>query len=139
MYLSLYCFSPENCEEMFYVLLLCLLILIVFFSESYSWRVAKKSFGGTRNVVLPYNFNKFQLLHHSFRALARKWKLITFSQNWDYDVYQRSPPWLATRKKKLLHHIGFWKTTSWETNISEHDIIQHTEIMTEKCFFLCLS
>ena len=24
---------------------------------------------------------------------------------------------------------------SWEKNISEHDITQHTQITTEKCFF----
>ena len=41
-------------------------------------------------------------------------------------VYQRSPPWLATRKKFLLQPLERWKTPSWERNISEHDIIQHT-------------
>ena len=31
-----------------------------------------------------------------YRALARKLKLMTFSQNWEISVYQKTPPWLAT-------------------------------------------
>ena len=29
-----------------------------------------------------------------------------------------------------------WKTPSWERNISEHDITEHTQITTEKYLFL---
>ena len=42
----------------------------------------------------------------------------------------------GNKKKFLLQHIEFWKTPSWERNMSEHDIIQDTQITTEICFFL---
>ena len=41
-------------------------------------------------------------------------------------------------EKKMMQPIERWETPSWERNISEHDIIQHTQITTEKCFFLWL-
>ena len=51
-----------------------------------------------------------------------------FSKLWNQTgVYQRSPPWLATRMPEIL---------SWERNISEYDIMQHTQITTEKLFSL---
>ena len=37
-------------------------------------------------------------------------------------IYQRSP--LRLRKRNFF----------WETNISGHDIMQHTQIATDKCF-----
>ena len=35
-----------------------------------------------------------------------------------------------------LQAIGQDKLPSWERNISKHDIIQHKQITTEKCFFI---
>ena len=36
----------------------------------------------------------------------------------------------------FLQFVEFKKMSSWERNISEHDIMQHTQIITEICFFL---
>ena len=35
----------------------------------------------------------------------------------------------------LLQLVERWRTRSWERNVSEHDITQHAQIATEKCFF----
>ena len=43
-------------------------------------------------------------------------------------VYERSPPWLATRKVFLIQPVERWEMPSWERNISENEIIQHTQI-----------
>ena len=36
-------------------------------------------------------------------------------------IYQRLPPWLAT-KHFLVLLVKCWETPSWERNISKHDI-----------------
>ena len=54
-------------------------------------------------------------------------------------VYERQPPWLAPTKFFLVQFIECWKMPSGERNISEHEIIEHTQITTKKCFFLCVS
>ena len=40
-------------------------------------------------------------------------------------------------KKKMFWVLPVerWKMPSWDRTISEHDIIKHTQITTEKCFF----
>ena len=43
-------------------------------------------------------------------------------------VYERSPPWLAIRKVFLVQPVERWEMPSWERNISENEIIQHTQI-----------
>ena len=43
-------------------------------------------------------------------------------------VYERSPPWLATRKVFMVQPVERWEMPSWERNISENEIIQHTQI-----------
>ena len=70
------------------------------------------------------------------RALARKLKLMTFSPNWE----------IRTVFTKGCHHgwqqAIFYITTCRTPqnailgNISKHDIINHKQIATEKCFFL---
>ena len=37
-------------------------------------------------------------------------------------------------KKFFLQAVEREKLPSWERNISEHDIIQHKQITTKKCF-----
>ena len=38
------------------------------------------------------------------------------------------------KKNVLVQPIKHWKTPSWETALSEHDIMQHIQIATDKCF-----
>ena len=40
---------------------------------------------------------------------------------------------MVCEKKEI--NAGHWETPSWERNILEHKITQHTQITTEKCFF----
>ena len=50
-----------------------------------------------------------------------------FSQNWEVRLVFA----------KGCHHgwqIFFWCNSFWERNISEHDIMQYTQITTDKCF-----
>ena len=55
---------------------------------------------------------------------------MTFSQNWEIDYCLSSLlPRLMTRKVFLVQLVEHWKMPSWERNISEHDIIQHTQEM----------
>ena len=75
------------------------------------------------------------------RALALKIKTADVFSKLGNSIsgYQMLPPSLVTRTLFLVQHAEHWETPSWERNISEQDIIQHTTITTEKCFFLCLS
>ena len=67
------------------------------------------------------------------RALARKLKLLTFSQNWGIRILSTKGRHYSWRQeKKLVQPIERWKTPSCERSISEHDILQ---ITAEKCFF----
>ena len=38
------------------------------------------------------------------------------------------------KKIFLVQPVECWKMPSWERNVSEDDIIQHTQIDTDKCF-----
>ena len=42
---------------------------------------------------------------------------------------------VGSKKFFLVKPVECWKMPSWERNISTHDIIQYTQITTEKCFF----
>ena len=42
---------------------------------------------------------------------------------------------VGNKKLFLLQAVEWEKTPSWERNISKHEIIQHKQITTEKCFF----
>ena len=41
---------------------------------------------------------------------------------------------MTGNKKFFLQAVEREKMPSWERNISEHDIIQHKQITTKKCF-----
>ena len=43
---------------------------------------------------------------------------------------------MTGNKKFFLQAVEREKMPSWERNISEHDIIQHKQITTKKCFYL---
>ena len=69
------------------------------------------------------------------RALARK--LQTFSRNWEIRlVFTKGHHHGRLQEKHfLVQPVKRWKTPTWEWTISEDDIIQHTQITTEKRFF----
>ena len=64
------------------------------------------------------------------RALARKLKLVTFCRNWVIRLVFTKGRHHGWRQEKIER----WKTPSWEINISEHGIIQHTKITNENFF-----
>ena len=71
------------------------------------------------------------------QGVSQKIKTADVSQNWEIRVVftescnngwlQEKFLWVQPRKH--------WKMPTWEGTISEHDIIQHTQITTDNFFF----
>ena len=39
------------------------------------------------------------------------------------------------KKFFLVKPVECWKTPSWERNVSEHNLVQHTQIAIKECFY----
>ena len=76
-------------------------------------------------------------IKYNARALARKLKLMMFSWNWDIRQVCTKDHHHCWQQEIffLLQHVECYKMSSWERNISKHDIIQHKQITYEKYFF----